>query len=389
MASTTINHGGVQPASAQLLFPFLDLQAQFASIKDEINSALAEVVAKQHFILGPEVERFESEIADYTNAEFAIGCASGSDALLLALMALSVGPGDEVVTTPFTFVATAGAIARLNARPVFVDIEPATFNIDVNVLGAALSPRTRAIIPVHLFGLSANMEAINEVARDAQVSVVEDAAQAIGATFGNHPVGTIGTVGCFSFFPSKNLGCFGDGGMMTTNSPELATRLRLLRVHGSRKRYEYEILGINSRLDAIQAAILRVKLRYLDRWTEGRRANAEYYKLAFKDFALDDRVALPNEPAGYRHVYNQFVIQVERRDALRTHLQQAGIPTEIYYPSPLHLQPAFEYLGYRSGDFPVAEKAAATVLALPIYPELRNDQQRAVVQAIADFYQHS
>jgi len=379
----------VQPASAQLLFPFLDLQAQFASIKDEINSALAEVVAKQHFILGPEVERFESEIADYTNAEFAIGCASGSDALLLALMALSVGPGDEVVTTPFTFVATAGAIARLNARPVFVDIEPATFNIDVNVLGAALSPRTRAIIPVHLFGLSANMEAINEVARDAQVSVVEDAAQAIGATFGNHPVGTIGTVGCFSFFPSKNLGCFGDGGMMTTNSPELATRLRLLRVHGSRKRYEYEILGINSRLDAIQAAILRVKLRYLDRWTEGRRANAEYYKLAFKDFALDDRVALPNEPAGYRHVYNQFVIQVERRDALRTHLQQAGIPTEIYYPSPLHLQPAFEYLGYRSGDFPVAEKAAATVLALPIYPELRNDQQRAVVQAIADFYQHS
>jgi dTDP-4-amino-4,6-dideoxygalactose transaminase len=368
-------------------FPFLDLKAQFATIRTEISAVVLKVLESQHFILGPEVESMESAMRQYVGANFAIGCASGSDALLLSLLALDVDAGDEVITTPFTFIATAGAIARMKARPVFVDIDEATFNLDARQLEAAITSRTRAIIPVHLFGLAADMTAIMQIARDHTLPVIEDAAQAVGAWHGGKAVGNIGTMACFSFFPSKNLGGAGDGGMITTNSPELAERLKLLRAHGSRRRYEYELVGINSRLDALQAAILRVKLRYLDQWTEARQRNAHRYREAFSTVAgLRDCVQTPVEPAGFVHVYNQFVIRAKERDALQTHLRQAGILTEIYYPSPLHLQPAFACLGYSKGDFPRAEVACGQVLALPIFPEMPEEQQQTVIHEIANFY---
>ena len=368
-------------------FSFLDLKAQFSGIRDEIVSAVTEVLESQHFILGPEVEAFEREISAHTGARFAIGCASGSDALLLALLALEVRPGDEIITTPFTFVATAGAIARIGAKPVFVDIDPATFNIDPAQIENAITPRTRAILPVHLFGMAADMDAILEVAARREVPVIEDAAQSIGARYRGKAAGNLGAMGCFSFFPSKNLGGAGDGGMITTNDQKLGERLKLLRVHGSRKKYEYEIVGINSRLDALQAAILRVKLRHLAAWTEGRRRNADQYRALFAEFALTKYVTLPQVPAGRTHVYNQFVIRVTERDALRAFLKERGIPTEVYYPSPLHLERAFQYLGHRAGAFPAAEAASKQVIALPIYPELREEQQRSIVSAIAEFYE--
>jgi dTDP-4-amino-4,6-dideoxygalactose transaminase len=367
-------------------FPFLDLKAQFSGIREETIEAVVRVLDSQHFILGPEVEALEREIAEYINTTFAVACASGSDALLLALMALDVRPRDEVITTPFTFGATAGSIARLGARPVFVDIDPDTFNIDERQIEAAITPKTRAILPVHLFGLPAQMDAILSLAKDRGLAVVEDAAQAIGARWKEQPVGSLGTFGCFSFFPSKNLGGAGDGGMISTNDAELAQRLKIIRVHGTKKKYSYDLLGMNSRLDALQAAILRVKLPYLSDWAEARRRNAQCYEELFSQYGLADTVRLPTTPGTSVHVFNQYSVRVPRRDELQRYMKDQGIPTEIYYPSPLHLQPAFAYLGYHAGDFPGAEAACADVLALPIYPELTEEQQRAVVSAISEFY---
>lgn len=374
-------------AAAKPQFPFLDLKAQFAGIRADVMAAVEKVLDSQHFILGPEVEKLEDEVADYLGVQHAIGCASGSDALLLALMALEVGPGDEVITTPFTFGATAGSVARLGARPVFVDIDPESYNLDVQQIEAAITPRTRAIMPVHLFGLAAPMDAVMRIARAHNLPIIEDAAQAIGSWFRGKSIGGLGTIGCFSFFPSKNLGGAGDGGMLTTNDAKVAERLRILRVHGCRTKYEYEIVGMNSRLDAMQAAILRVKLRHLTHWTEARRRNADLYAALFREFQLDSRIQLPIEPAGHVHVYNQYVIRVADRDGLREHLRLAGIPTEIYYPAPLHTQAAFGYLGYKTGDFPRAEAAARETVALPIFAELTEAQQHAVVESIAGFYE--
>ena len=390
MATNCLTHTEVPNGAGAIRsdFQFLDLKAQFAGIRDEVLDAVIRVLDSQHFILGPEVQALETEIAEYVGAKFAIGCASGSDALLLALMALEIGPKDEVITTPFTFGATAGSIARLGARPVFVDIDPVTFNIDENQVEAAITSRTRAIMPVHLFGLPAQMDAILGLARNGDIPVIEDAAQAIGALWKGQGIGSLGTFGCFSFFPSKNLGGAGDGGMVTTNDPELAQRLKLLRVHGTRKKYCYELLGMNSRLDALQAAILRVKLRHLGNWAEGRRRNAKQYEVLFREYGLADVVKLPTTPETSFHVYNQYSIEVEHRDELQRYLRERSIPTEIYYPTPLHLQPAFANLGHRPGDFPNAEAACARVLALPIYPEITEEQQRAVVSAISDFFSH-
>jgi dTDP-4-amino-4,6-dideoxygalactose transaminase len=366
--------------------PFLDLKAQFGEIRAEVLDAVTRVLESQNFILGPEVDALEREVAEYVGAKFAIGCASGSDALLLSQMAIGIGPEDEVITSPFTFGATAGSIARLKARPVFVDIHPDTFNFDERQLEAAITSRSRAIMPVHLFGLPAHMDAVLEIARKHHLAVIEDAAQAIGARWSEKSIGSLGTCGCFSFFPSKNLGGAGDGGMITTNDPQIAQRLRILRVHGSRKKYSYELLGINSRIDALQAAILRVKLRYLDVWTDRRRRNAEIYRRLFAEYSLTEQLALPCAPESSFHVYNQFSIRAPRRDELREYLRERGVPSEVYYPSPLHLEPAFEYLGHRIGDFPNSEAACRDVLSLPIYPELTLDQQRAVVATISRFY---
>jgi dTDP-4-amino-4,6-dideoxygalactose transaminase len=355
-------------------------------MKSEIQTAVEQVLESQQFIMGPQVRELEAEVAAFIGCDFAISCASGSDALLLALMALEVDSGDEIITTPFTFVATAGSIARLKAKPVFVDIDPETYNLDAKALDSAITSRTRAIMPVHLFGLSADMGAITEVARAHNVPVIEDAAQSIGAKFQGRSVGTIGAFGCFSFFPSKNLGGAGDGGLITTNDPGFADRLTVLRDHGSRKKYHYDLLGMNSRLDTLQAAILLVKLKYLDAATQARRRNADRYRRLFKQAGLEQAIALPVQPEGLEHVYNQFVIRTSKRDQLREHLRDCGIPTEIYYPSPLHLQPAFAGLGYMQGAFPHAEDASRRVLALPVFPQMTEEQQETVVEAIADFF---
>jgi dTDP-4-amino-4,6-dideoxygalactose transaminase len=368
------------------LFPFVDLRAQHSAIRGDVMAAVTKVLDSQHLILGQEVSSLEKEIGQLIGASFAVGCGSGSDALALALMAINVGSGDEVITSPFTFIATAGSIARLGAQPVFVDIDPITFNLDWKRVEAAITSRTKAIIPVHLFGLAAEMAEIMEVSRVHDVPVIEDAAQAIGARYKDHYLGNIGTFGCFSFFPSKNLSGAGDGGMVTTNVPELADRLSILRAHGSRRKYYYEVVGVNSRLDALQAAILRVKLNHLAHWTEARRCNARRYRRLFDEAGLGGYVTMPTEPTGTYHVYNQFSVRVPERDKLREHLRQRGIPSEIYYPLPLHLQPAFAYLGYRGGAFPEAEFASQQVLALPIFPEITEEQQRAVVNAISEFY---
>jgi dTDP-4-amino-4,6-dideoxygalactose transaminase len=369
-----------------LLFPFLDLKAQHAHIREEVYAAVHHVLESQHFILGSEVEALENEVAKMANCKFAVGCASGSDALLLSLMALDVDQDDEVITVPFTFSATAGMIARQKARPVFVDINPRTYNLDVTKLAAAVTPQTKAIMPVHLFGMAADLREIMAIAGEHKLPVIEDAAQAIGATYSGKPVGSFGSTGCFSFFPSKNLGGAGDGGMITTQDPAIAERLKILRGHGTRTKYNCEILGINSRLDALQAAILRVKLKHLSDWADGRRNNADRYRAMFQDRGLDQMIGLPYCPDNCGHVYNQFVIRVPERDELRQYLRSAGIPTEVYYPYPLHMQPAFAYLGYQAGDFPETERACREVLALPIFPELTEAQQNTVVNAIAEFY---
>jgi dTDP-4-amino-4,6-dideoxygalactose transaminase len=366
--------------------PALDLKAQYQTIRDEIDAVIRSVVESQYFILGPEVAGFESEVAAYCKVGHAIGCASGSDALLLPLMAWGIGPGDEVITTPYSFFATAGAIWRTGARPVFVDIEPDTYDLDPARLESAITPRTRAIIPVHLYGQAAEMDPILDVARRHGLYVLEDAAQAIGALDRGRPVGTLGHASAFSFYPSKNLGAFGDAGMVTTDDPSLAKQVARLRVHGMEPKYHHHEVGFNSRLDALQAAVLRVKLRHLDAWTADRRQAADRYRALFSAYGLADTVGLPAERPGLVHVYNQYVIRVpeSERDALRAHLTARRVGTEIYYPIPLHLQPCFAPLGHKPGDFPHAEAAARQTLALPMYPELTPEAQRHVVASIAE-----
>lgn len=366
---------------------FLDLKAQFATIREEVMESVTRVMESQKFILGDEVLSFEAELAAKLGSRHAVACASGSDALVLAMMATGVGPGDEVITTPFTYVATAESIARVGAKPVFVDIDPRTFNIDPNRIEAAITHATKAIVPVHLFGLPADLSPILSMARTRGLAVIEDAAQAIAAKYEDSYAGSLGILGCFSFFPSKNLGCAGDGGMVTTDDPLMADRLRLLRVHGSKKKYHHEVLGLNSRLDAIQAAILRVKLRHLEDWTNGRRSVAQRYLEFFGRVGLERSVELPSaNPPGCRHVYNQFTIRCRERDNLRQFLKAAGISTEIYYPIPLHLQPAFSYLGCSPEQYPESERASCEVLSLPIYPELKPPQQEFIVREISKFY---
>lgn len=366
--------------------PLLDLKAQYRTIKPEIMAAIEAVCDEQGFILGPRVVELEQALAKYVGASHAIGCASGSDALLLSMMAVDVGHGHEVITVPFTFFATAGSISECGARPVFVDVQPGTFNMDPAKIEAKITPRTKAIMPVHLFGQCADMEAINEIATRKKVRVIEDAAQAIGAARNGKKAGALGDTGCFSFFPTKNLGGFGDGGMITTRTAQLSEKLMMLRVHGSKTRYVHELPGINSRLDALQAAILKVKLNHLDRWTEGRQKNAKRYEQLFADAKLSERITLPKTDKGNVHAYNQFTVRVQRRDDLRTYLKEKGIGSEIYYPIPLHLQSCYRELGYKKGDFPISERAAEEVMSLPIYAELTDDQLAYVVATIKEFY---
>jgi dTDP-4-amino-4,6-dideoxygalactose transaminase len=366
--------------------PLLDLKAQYQPIRSEILAAIETTCDEQGFILGPRVVALEQAVTTYVGSRSAIGVASGSDALLLSLMALGVKAGDEVITVPFTFFATAGAISRLGAKPVFVDIRSDTFNMDAALLDRAITARTKAIIPVHLFGQCADMEAIGGIARRRGIGVIEDACQAIGAARGQARAGVLGDLACFSFFPSKNLGGFGDGGMVTTNDKELADSIAMLRVHGSRVRYMHETVGINSRLDALQAAILSVKLKYLDQWAEGRRRNAARYHQLFADAKLLDRVTLPVVDGSSHHVFNQFTVRVPKRDQLRTHLKEKGVGTEVYYPLPMHLQNCYRELGHQKGSFPISEQAAAEVLSLPIYAELKAEQLVYVVQSVAEFY---
>lgn len=366
--------------------PQLDLRAQYDSIRDEIRVAIDRVMESQYFILGSEVSEFEKEIAAYSQARHAIGCASGSDALLLALMALGIGADDEVITTPYSFFATASAISRVGARPVFVDIDPRTFNIDPARIEEAITERTRAIMPVHLYGQCAEMNAIGEIAARRGIHVIEDAAQAIGADDGEHRAGTMGAIGCFSFYPSKNLGGAGDGGLVTTNDDVLAEKLRVLRVHGGERRYYHSVIGINSRLDALQAAILRVKLPRLDSWSNARAEKAANYRELFTDAGLTEHIELPFVRPNVRHIYHQFVIRTKMRDALVDHLKTHGVGTDIYYPVPLHMQECFGYLGNNVGDFPESERAAQETLALPIFPELTDEQQRYVVDVIEKFF---
>ena len=382
--------------------PLLDLKAQFAQIRAEVMPAIDQVCASQHFILGEHVRALEEEVARYCGASAGIGVSSGTDALLLALMALGIGAGDEVITSPFTFFATAGTIARTGARPVFCDIDPVTFNlspaavqtfIDDNcverdgLINRATGGRIKALMPVHLYGQSADMDPLMAIARRHRLKVIEDAAQAIGTEYKNGVrAGSIGDVGCFSFFPSKNLGAFGDAGLCTTNDAELAESLRVLRVHGGKPKYFHAVIGGNFRIDELQAAVLRVKLRYLDGWTEGRQRNAAYYDAAFAEAGLGEKLRTPLAVAGYRHIFNQYVVRAQNRDALRARLTERGIGSEIYYPVPLHLQKCFAYLNHRPGDFPQSERAAAETLALPIYPELSEAQLAHVVATIAKFY---
>jgi dTDP-4-amino-4,6-dideoxygalactose transaminase len=366
--------------------PLLDLVAQHHTIREEVLAAVTRVFDTQQFIMGAGVADFERAAAEYCQVKHAIGCASGSDALLMALMALGIGEGDEVITTAYTFFATASAITRLGARPVFVDIAYDDFNLDVELIERAITPRTKAIMPVHLYGQCARMDLILGIAHKHNLHVIEDAAQAIGSDFKGQRAGTMGAVGCFSFFPSKNLGGAGDGGMMTTNDDELAARLSILRVHGMEPKYYHSIVGICSRLDALQAAVLAVKLKYLDQWTAARQANAARYDQFFKDAGLT-QVITPKVHTDGRHIFHQYTIRCPRRDELKAHLQAAGIGVEIYYPLPLHQQECFAFLDYKSGDLPVTEKAARECLSLPIYPELTVEQRQYVVEQITQFYQ--
>lgn len=366
--------------------PLLDLKRQYASIREEIEQAIRPIIESQSFILGPAVRLCEEAVASYCRCAHAVGVSSGTDALLVCLMAEAIGSGDEVITTPYTFFATAGCIARVGARPVFVDIDPVTFNLDTRQLESRVTERTRAIIPVHLYGQMADMETVMRVAEKHRLIVIEDAAQAIGAEHRGQRAGSIGRYGCFSFFPSKNLGGFGDGGMVVTQDAACAERIAIFRNHGAHPKYVHHWIGGNFRLDALQATVITVKLRHLDDWTARRRANADRYRNLFQQSGLisDGLVQLP-ESRTDRHIYNQYVIRVSRRDDLRKFLEQEGVGTEVYYPIPLHLQKCFAYLGYREGDFPESERAARESLALPIYPELTDEEAEYVVDRITRF----
>ena len=373
--------------------PFFDLNAQFSSIEEEIKSALDEVFKTQQFILGPKVEALEQTIAQYCQTRYAIGVASGSDALLISLMALGIGSGDEVILPPFTFFATAGVVSRLGAIPVFVDIDPESYNIDPFKIEMRITSKTKAIIPVHLFGQCADMDPLLKIAKENKFFVIEDAAQALGAEYKPSPnangrrAGQMGDIGCFSFYPTKNLGAFGDAGMAVTHNPDLAEKIRILRVHGSQPKYFHKKIGINSRLDTIQAAILLVKFEYLEKWTTERQKKAERYQLLFQDLLSSvDGLKLPTIQYQNRHIYHQYVIRVQERDRLKQFLMENGIGTDIYYPLPLHLQECYSFLKYRQGDLPISEKASEESLALPIYPELTEDQQMMVVDRIKAFY---
>jgi dTDP-4-amino-4,6-dideoxygalactose transaminase len=382
--------------------PLLDLKAQFAQIRSEVMPVIEQVCASQRFILGDHVLGLEAEVARYCASSAGIGVSSGTDALLLALMALGVGAGDEIITTPFTFFATAGTIARLGARPVFCDIDPASFNLSAaavqdfverhctqqggQLLNRATGGRIKGLMPVHLYGQSADMDPLMAIAKDHGLKVIEDAAQAIGTEYRGVRVGSIGDIGCFSFFPSKNLGAFGDAGLVTTNDADLAESMRVLRVHGGKPKYFHAVIGGNFRIDELQAAVLRVKLKYLDGWTKARQRNAAFYDAAFAAAGLADKLKTPQAARNGRHIFNQYVVRVRNRDALKDFLAKRSIGTEIYYPVPLHLQGCFAYLNHVTGDFPEAERAAGETLALPIYPELDQVQLDAVVASIAEFY---
>ncbi len=365
--------------------PLLDLKMQYKSIKAEIDRAIGRVLDSQQFIMGPEVEALETEIAPYCGAGFAVGLSSGTDALLVSLMALGVSAGDEVITTPFTFFSTVGSILRLGAVPVFADIEPSTFNIDASQVQKLVTERTRAVIPVHLFGQCSDMEPLLQISQEKGIPLIEDAAQAIGAEYQGKRAGSMGTVGCFSFFPSKNLGAFGDGGLIATNDCELADRIRIIRNQGGNPKHHYRLLGGNFRLDAIQAAVLRVKLQYLDSWSAQRRRNADFYTARLHELGLAEEVA-PPQVVRERHVFNQYVVRAKDRDRLAAHLNEKGIGTEVYYPIPAHLQDCLNDGRYRQGVFPVCEAVCNEVLALPIYPELTEEQKEYVVTTIAQFY---
>jgi len=367
--------------------PLLDLKEQNELLRPDIEAALARVLDTNGFILGGEVAELEKELAAYCGTKHAIGCASGSDAILLGLMALDVGHGDEVITTPYSFFATVSAITRLGAIPVFVDIDPETFNLDVSQVEGKISARTKAVEPVHLYGQCADMAALNEVCERRSIPIVEDAAQAIGAEENGVMAGAMGAVGCFSFYPSKNLGGMGDGGFMTTNDDELAKKLLALRVHGAEERYYHKYVGLNSRLDGFQGAVLRVKLPHLNDWTAKRRSNAARYRQMFTDAGLTEQLRVPVERRNTKHIYNQYVLRVPgKRDELRAFMTENGIGTDIYYPVPLHLQDCFAYLGYRDGDFPVAERAARETIALPVFPELKLEQMEYIVETITEFF---
>jgi dTDP-4-amino-4,6-dideoxygalactose transaminase len=383
--------------------PLLDLKIQFAQIRSEVMPLIEQVCASQQFILGEHVRAFEEESSRYCGTVAGIGVSSGTDALLVALMALGIGAGDEVLTSPFTFFATAGTIARTGARPIFCDIDPATFNLSAaavqtfidtqcetrgpDLIRLATGGRVKALMPVHLYGQSADMAPLMAIARRHGLKVIEDAAQAIGTEYTDHVrVGSIGDVGCFSFFPSKNLGAFGDAGLCTTNDLELAERMRVLRVHGGKPKYFHALIGGNFRIDELQAAVLRVKLKYLDGWTQARQRNAAFYDAAFADARLGPKLETPLAMVGDRHIFNQYIVRAQRRDALKSFLADRHIGTEIYYPVPLHRQECFAYLGYQAGDFPQSERAAAETLALPIYPELERAQLKHVVASVAEFY---
>ncbi len=377
--------------------PLLDLKAQYATIKAEVDAAVDEVMQSQHFILGPQVQRCEQAIAKYSGCAYGVGVSSGTDALLVCLMAEEIGPGDEVITTPYTFFATAGSIARVGAKPVFVDIDPGTYNLAAAQIESKITPRTRAIIPVHLYGQMADMDAVMQVARRHNLVVIEDAAQAIGAEYQGRRAGSIGDYGCFSFFPSKNLGAAGDGGMVVTQDAQRAEKLTRLRGHGAHPKYYHSLIGGNFRLDTLQAAVVLVKLHHLDEWTAARQRNAERYRLLFSETGLQTvgssgygslqsgahTLFLP-EVATNRHIFNQYVIRTARRDQLRAALKAQGIGNEVYYPVPLHLQECFAYLGHRPGAFPQSESASKETLALPVYPELSEVQARHVVQCVAE-----
>ena len=373
--------------------PFFDLAVQFKSIETEIKSALEEVFQNQQFIMGPSVQLLEEAIAQYCQTRYAIGVASGSDALLLSLMASDIKAGDEVLLPPFTFFATAGSISRLGATPVFVDIDRETYNVDPSKIEEKITARTKAILPVHLFGQCADMDPLLQIAKEEKLFIIEDAAQALGAEYKpkvgskGQRAGQIGDLGCFSFYPTKNLGAFGDAGMVVTDDPGLAEKVRLLRVHGSQPKYFHKAIGVNSRLDTIQAAILLVKFKYLEKWTAERQRKAGRYQTLFQDLLSSVKgIKLPTVQYQNRHIFHQYVIRVPERDRLKQFLAEEGVGTDIYYPVPLHLQECYSFLKYRRGDLPVSEKASEEVLALPIYPELTEDHQKAVVNRIEAFY---